>query len=310
MNKNEVTIFSPATVSNISCGFDVLGLALECICDKMVLRKTKKKGIRITRITGANLPMDNKNNVAGHVAGIVLEAGGADFGLDIEIEKCVKPGSGIGSSGSSSAGAAFGANYFLEKKFSGEELVPFAMEGECIVTGERIADNVSPALLGGMVLIRNYQPLDLVRISVPKNLFVVVIHPQIEIKTCVARAVLPEKVSLKTATQQAANLGGLISGLYTEDYAGIAASLNDFLAEPHRSKLIPGYDDVCQAAIDAGALGGGISGSGPSIYHLCQGKKIARQVHGKIAELYAKTGIDFKMYISRVARTGAYAIEQ
>ncbi len=310
MKKDEIRIFSPATVANISCGFDVLGLALEGVGDKMVFRKSEKKGVRITKIRGAKLPMDNKHNVAGYVANRILEAGGADFGLEIEIDKGVKPGSGIGSSASSSAGAAFGANYFLDKKFSREELVPFAIEGEFVASDARIADNVSPALLGGFILVRSYEPLDLIKIPAPENLFVVVIHPQIEIKTSMSRSVLPETVPLKTATRQAANLGGLVSGLYNGDFERIASSLNDYLAEPFRSKLIPGFENVRRAGEEAGAMGGGISGSGPSIYHFCQGMKTATQVSEAISREYEKTDIDFKMYVSKVARRGTCLVEK
>jgi homoserine kinase len=228
----------------------------------------------------------------------------ADFGIELTIHKGFFPGSGLGSSAASAAGAAFGVNQFLDQKFSKLELTKFAMFGEEVACGTAIADNVSAAIYGGFVLVRSYEPLDIVKLPVPEELRVIAIHPQIEIKTKEARDLLPKEISLKKAVTQWANVGGLISGLFTNDYQLIGNSLVDVIIEPVRKSLIPFFDDVKTNAINAGALGAGISGSGPTIFALCKGDKSAEKVFSAIEETYKKTGIDFEMFISKVSPQG------
>ncbi len=297
-------IFAPATVANVSCGFDSMGFAVDAIGDEMTFTKTKEKGVKITKITGANLTYDVDKNAASAVVKKILTETNANFGLELTIHKGFSPGSGLGSSAASAAGAAFGANEFLDKKFSLLELTKFAMFGEEVACGTPIADNVSAAVYGGFVLVRSYEPLDIIKLPVPDKLRVVAIHPQIEVKTKDAREVLPTEISLKTATTQWANVGGLVSGLYTEDYKAISNSLVDLVAEPARKGLIPYFDDVKNNAIKAGALGAGISGSGPTIYALCEGDATAKKVYEAIEATYKKTEIDFEMFISKVNQEG------
>lgn len=297
-------IFAPATVANVSCGFDSMGFAVDAIGDEMTFTKTKEKGVKITKITGANLTYDVDKNAASAVVKKILTETNANFGLELTIHKGFSPGSGLGSSAASAAGAAFGANEFLDKKFSLLELTKFAMFGEEVACGTPIADNVSAAVYGGFVLVRSYDPLDIIKLPVPEKLRVVAIHPQIEVKTKDAREVLPTEISLKTATTQWANVGGLVSGLYTEDYKAISNSLVDLVAEPARKGLIPYFDDVKNNAIKAGALGAGISGSGPTIYALCEGDATAKKVYEAIEATYKKTEIDFEMFISKVNQEG------
>ncbi len=297
-------IFAPATVANVSCGFDSMGFAVDAIGDEMTFTKTKEKGVKITKITGANLTYDVDKNAASAVVKKILTETNANFGLELTIHKGFSPGSGLGSSAASAAGAAFGANEFLDKKFSLLELTKFAMFGEEVACGTPIADNVSAAVYGGFVLVRSYDPLDIIKLPVPEKLRVVAIHPQIEVKTKDAREVLPTEISLKTATTQWANVGGLVSGLYTEDYKAISNSLVDLVAEPARKGLIPYFDDVKNNAIKAGALGAGISGSGPTIYALCEGDTTAKKVYEAIEATYKKTEIDFEMFISKVNQEG------
>ncbi len=235
----EIKLFAPATIANVSCGFDVLGLCLDTVGDEMIIRKTNKKGVTITKISGQNLPLETENNVAGVAVLALLEKIDTAFGFEIEIYKNIKPGSGIGSSASSSAGAVFGVNKLLGEPFSLQELIPFAMEGEKLASGTAHADNVAPALLGGFTLVRSYNPLDVIKIDAPNELYATVIHPQIEIKTADARSVLRQKVTLKETVIQLGNLGGLIAGLYTNDYDLIGRSLHDEIVEPSRSILIP-----------------------------------------------------------------------
>ncbi|MCL4169174.1 UNVERIFIED_CONTAM: hypothetical protein GTU68_066612, partial [Idotea baltica] len=245
----------------------------------MTFTKTKEKGVKITEITGANLTYDVDKNAASAVVKKILLEANADFGIELTIHKGFSPGSGLGSSAASAAGAAFGVNQFLENKYSELELTKFAMFGEEVACGTPIADNVAAAIYGGFVLVRSYQPLEIVKLPVPNELRVVAIHPQIEVKTKDAREVLPKEIPLKNAITQWANVGGLVSGLYTNNYQLISNSLVDLVAEPARKSLIPFFDNVKESAIKAGALGAGISGSGPTIYALCKGDEIAKKVH-------------------------------
>ncbi len=301
---NELKIFSPATIANISCGFDVLGLALDTIGDEMKIRKVSQKGVRITKITGQKLPFDVQKNVAGVAALALLSETESKFGFEIEIDKRIKPGSGIGSSAASSAGAVWAINELLGKPFHITDLVRFAMEGERLATGIAHADNVAPALLGGFTLVRSYEPLDVLAIHTPKELFATVIHPQIEVKTSDAREILKKNIPLKEAIKQWGNVGGLISGLYTEDYDLIGRSLQDYIIEPIRSILIPAYDKVKEQSIKAGALGCGISGSGPSIFALSKGKTIALKVADAMKIVYQDVGIDYEIHVSKVNKQG------
>jgi homoserine kinase len=307
---NYLKIFSPATVANVSCGFDALGLALETVGDTMTFTKTAIKGVKITQITGADLPLDPKVNAAGVVALAMLEKHPVNFGIDITIHKGYTPGSGLGSSAASAAGAAFGINQLLGNIFSPLELTQFAMLGEEATCGTPIADNVSAAIYGGFTLVRSYEPLSIVKIPVPADLRVVAIHPQVEVKTKDAREVLPKEVPLKDAVTQWANVGGLISGLHTNDYQLIADSLTDIIVEPARKHLIPHFDDVKQKAIEAGALGAGISGSGPTIFTLCRGDETAEKVYKTIQNTYQDKQIDFNMILSKINTEGIKILEQ
>jgi len=300
----EIKLFCPATIANLSCGFDVLGLCLDNVGDEMIVRKTSEKGIKITKIVRADLPLETEKNVAGVAALAMISNLDLDFGFEIEIYKKIKAGSGIGSSAASSAGAVFGINELLGRPFSTKELIPFAMEGEKLASGSAHADNVAPALFGGFVLVRSYNPLDIIKIESPKELYATVIHPQIELKTSDARSVLKQNVTLKQAVIQCGNLGGLISGLYTNDYDLIGRSLNDEIVEPLRSVLIPKFDLVKQKAIENGALGGGISGSGPSIFALSKGKETAEKVAKAMSEVYAEMNLKYEIHVSKVNPQG------
>jgi homoserine kinase len=301
---NEIKVFCPATIANISCGFDVLGVALDTIGDEMVVRKTREKGIRITKLEGQQLPMETHLNVAG-VAGLALLAvSDYDGGFDIEIYKKIKAGSGIGSSAASSTGAVWAMNHLLGKPFSTVELVKFAMEGERLASGVAHADNVAPALFGGFTLVRSYMPLDVIPIPSPTELYATVIHPQIEVKTSDSRKILKTTISLEDGIKQWGNLGGLVAGLFTSDYDLIGRSLEDHIVEPIRSILIPGFDAIKTTAMTNGALGCGISGSGPSIFAFSRGEPTAQKVGTGMKEVYKKIGIDFDVHISRINTSG------
>lgn len=301
---NEIKIFCPATIANISCGFDVLGLCLEAIGDEMIIRKSNIKGIRITKIIGADLPLEASKNVAGVAALALLEKIDYEFGFEIEIYKNIKAGSGIGSSAASAAGAVFGINELLGKPFTKKELVKFAMKGEAIASGSEHADNVTPAIFGGITLIRSTNPLDIIKIDSPSELYATVLHPQIELKTSEMRAVLQPMIPLKSAIIQWGNLGGLLSGFYTSDYELIGRSLHDEIVEPLRGQYIPKFNEIKKIALENGALGSGISGSGPSIFALSQGIETAKKVAKAMENLYKDTNLPFEIHVSKINSEG------
>ncbi len=302
--KKSIKIFAPATVANLCCGFDVLGCCLDNVGDEMIISLTSEPGVKITKIDGANLPMETHKNVAGVSVEALLKKYGKEIGVEIEIYKKIKAGSGIGSSAASSAGAVWAVNYLLENPFTAHELVAFAMEGEKLASGNAHADNVAPALLGSFTLVRSYNPLDVVRLNAPSDLVMTVIHPQIEVKTSDSRSVIKQNVKLKDAVQQWGNVGGLVAGLLTEDYELIGRSLEDVIIEPLRSILIPEFKAVKEAAILKGALGCGISGSGPSIFALSKGEVTANLVAEAMQEIYSKTGLDFDIHVSKINSQG------
>ena len=297
---NEIKIFSPATVANVACGYDVLGFCLDAVGDEMLIRKVDKKGIRITKIEGFELPFKTELNVAGVSALAMYETLQPDCGFEIEIYKNIKPGSGIGSSAASAVGSVFGMNALLGSPYNKTELTQFAMKGEALASKCEHADNLAPALFGGFTLVKSLSPLEILKIPSPDNLYATIIHPQIEVKTANSRAILPKEVKLQEAIVQWANFGSLIHSLHTNNYQLMKRSLHDAIIEPHRSKLIPFYKEVKKAALNAGALGANISGSGPSIFSLCKGIETATLVSDAIKKVYLSTGIKFDIHISKI----------
>jgi len=300
----ELRIFAPATVANLSCGFDVLGVCLDNVGDEMLVRKNELKKLRITKITGQDLPFDIEKNVAGVSVKALLEKLDINQGFDIEIHKKIKAGSGIGSSAASSTGAVFAVNKLLDDPFTLKELIPFAMEGERLASGNAHADNVSPALLGGFCLVKSYIPLEILKLPSPPQLRMVVLHPLIEVKTKDSRALIKLNVSLQKAVSQWGNLGAFVSALYTEDYELLGRSLKDEIIEPVRSILIPYFDELKEIAIKNGALGCGISGSGPSVYVMCKGQTSAEKIKECIQLFYQEKGIDFDLHLSKINTDG------
>lgn len=300
---DEISVLSPATVSNVVCGFDCLGFALSQPCDEMTLRKIDEPVIRIINNDSYGLPADPARNVAGVALRAIINAGQLHHGFEVEITKHIKPGSGIGSSSASSCGAVVGANKLIGERFSTLELVRFAMEGEFLASGSRHADNAAPCVYGGFTLVRSAEPLDVVAIDFPP-LFATVIHPQIEIKTAEARAILPKEVPLKDAVRNWSNLGAFVAALAKADYELLSRSMEDAIVEPTRKALIPKFDDVKHASLDAGSLGGGISGSGPSIFMLSKTRETAENVKKAMHDVYSHTEIEFNIYVSEIHPTG------
>ncbi|WP_029034184.1 homoserine kinase [Salinimicrobium terrae] len=305
----EIKIFAPATVANLSCGFDVLGCCLESVGDEMLLRKNSSGEIKITKITGQDLPMETDKNVAGVAVRALLKELKSEQGFDMEIYKKIKSGSGIGSSAASSAGAVFAANKLLGEPFSPLELLPFAMQGELLASGNAHADNVAPALLGGFSLIKSYQPLEVLSLPNPPDLRMVILHPLIEVRTKDSRSIIKQSISLQKAINQWGNLGALVSALYTNDYDLLGRSLQDEIVEPVRSILIPFFDELKKIARESGALGFGISGSGPSVFALCKGEISAENVRQSIQKFYQEKEIDFDLHLSKIGNEGVKVIQ-
>ena len=291
------------------CGFDILGFALEAPYDEMVLRLIDEPIIRIINKDDYNLPTNPPDNVAGAALLALMDELDGSVGFEVEIKKNIKPGSGIGSSAASAAGAVVGANYLLGNRFSSDDLVRFAMCGEKVASGVKHADNITPCILGGVTLIRSIFPLDIVQLSSPA-LHVTVVHPQIEVKTENARKILKHQVELKDAIKQWGNVAGLVAGLLKKDYDLLGRSLEDVIIEPIRSILIPGFDEVKARCKEAGALGGGISGSGPSIFMLSKDEATAHRVETVMAEVFTRLGIDYHTYVTAINNSGVKVFEE
>ena len=304
-----VKIKSPATIANLVCGFDVIGMALNDPQDFMQLTFSDTPGIRIQHNDIYNLPTTPEKNVAGVSLLELMQEVDDTIGFDLIIEKHIKPGSGLGSSAASAAGVVAAANHLLNNRFSKEDLVRFAMAGEKLASGVKHADNISPCIYGGVTLIRSIFPLDIIPLPTPP-MFVTVVHPQIEVKTSDAREILRKEVLLKDAIKQWGNIAGLVTGFMQNDYALISRSLEDVIIEPVRSILIPGFDDVKKRCMEAGALGGGIAGSGPSIFMLCKEENVAHDVELIMKEIYDNMKLSYHTYVTTINNHGITITEE
>jgi homoserine kinase len=303
----QVTVQCPATVANLVCGFDILGMALNKPYDLMEVRLLNEPGIIITSKDGFPLPTDPAHNTAGAPLLAMLEELDQPIGFEVIINKQIKPGSGVGSSAASAAGSVVAANHLLGNRFSKEDLVRFALFGEKVASGVKHADNVAPCIYGGITLIRSIFPLDIISIPAPA-LHVTVVHPQIEVRTSDARQILRKQVLLKDAIRQWGNIAGLVAGLMKEDYDLIGRSLEDVIIEPVRSMLIPGFDEIKEKCKAAGALGGGISGSGPSIFMLSKDLTTAEALEKIMNEIYNRIGLDHHTYVTTINNEGVKVI--
>ncbi|HTS43109.1 MAG TPA: homoserine kinase [Puia sp.] len=299
----QITIHAPATVANLVCGFDVLGMCLNEPYDIMEVKLLDRKQVIVTSANGYDLPADPSQNTAGAPLLSLLEEINRQVGFEVKINKQIKPGSGIGSSAASAAGAVVAANHLLGNIFSREDMVRFAMVGEKVASGVKHADNISPCIYGGITLIRSIFPLDIVGIPSP-DLYVTVVHPQIEVRTSDARQILRKEVLLKDAIKQWGNIGGLVAGFMKNDYDLIGRSMEDVIIEPVRSMLIPGFDEIKQKCKNAGALGGGISGSGPSIFMLSKDESTAKRLKEVMKEIYDRIGLLHHIYVTTINKEG------
>ena len=310
-----IKIKAPATVANMVCGFDILGFAVSSPYDEMEMRwmarAENEASITIINIDEYNLPTDPEKNVAGAALLAFLEeyeekqnnSSSPKIKFEVKINKLIKPGSGVGSSAASSAGAVVGANYLVGNIFSKDDLVRFAMNGEKLASGVKHADNIAPCIFGGVTLVRSIFPLEIIALPSP-SLHVTIVHPQIEVRTSDARSILRQQVLLKDAIKQWGNIAGLVAGLMKSDYDLIGRSLEDVIIEPVRSILIPGFDALKLACKQAGALGGGISGSGPSIFMLSKTREIAIAVEKEMKQLYDGIGLPHHTYVTSINQTG------
>ena len=314
-----IKIKAPATVANMVCGFDILGFAVNSPYDEMEMRwmtrAENEPSITIINIDNYNLPTDPEKNVAGAALLAFLEeyeekqnsSSSSKIKFEVKINKLIKPGSGVGSSAASAAGAVVGANYLVGNIFSKDDLVRFAMNGEKLASGVKHADNIAPCIFGGVTLVRSIFPLEIIALPSP-TLHVTIVHPQIEVRTSDARSILRQQVLLKDAIKQWGNIAGLVAGLMKSDYDLIGRSLEDVIIEPVRSILIPGFDALKLACKQAGALGGGISGSGPSIFMLSKTKEIAISVEKEMKQLYDGIGLPHHTYVTSINQTGVEII--
>lgn len=305
---------APASVANVACGYDIMGFALENLGDRVTIALNPDT-LKDTMIVnegkyGSFIPVERKKNTATVAVDAYLKAiGRENLSYSIWLEKNLPLGSGLGSSASSAVAAVYGMNYLLGNPLAAKELIPFAMEGERVACGAAHADNVAPSLLGGFTLIRSYSPLDIIEIPSPQNLYAVVAHPEIELKTSDARRILKKEIDLKDAVKQSANTAGFITGLLTNNFSLIGRSMEDVLAEPQRMQLIPGFEEVKKEVMKSGAIGFGISGSGPSVFAFCEGGELAGKIKQKIKNSFEGMGLHCDVFISGLNASGAKVIE-
>jgi homoserine kinase len=304
----QATAFAPASVGNIASGFDILGHTIEGPGDRVTVRRVASRGVRIVDVRGIDtpLPTDAASNTAGAALIALVRALALPFGFEIEIDKGIPFGSGMGGSAASAVAALIAANALLDAPLAREMLYPFALDGEAVASGGRHGDNVGPMLLGGLVLATRER---LVPLPVPDGLACALVHPHAAIETRAARAVLAGAYELSAFVTQSANLAELIIGCETNRLELIRSGLDDVLVEPRRSALIPGFADVKRSALAAGALGASISGAGPSVFAWCENETIANDAAAAMREAFANAGFASDTYVSPVAGPRSEIVE-
>lgn len=308
--KKTVRAYAPASIGNVSCGFDVMGLAVDAPGDEVSITLNDSNIVTIKKIEGDNgkLPRNAEENTAGVAVIEYLKAVGSNEGAEITLTKNLPLGSGMGSSAASAVAAVVAINDLFGNRLSKRELLPFVMQAEFIACGSAHADNAAPSLLGGLILIRDNHPLDIIEIPTPDDLMCVLVHPHVEVKTRDARQVLKKTIPLKDAITQWGNTAALVAGMMKPDYELIGRSLQDVVAEPVRSVLIPGFHSIKAKAVEAGALGCGISGSGPTMFAFCRSKEIAERVGDAMQQQFSELGLQSEVYVSGISKEGARII--
>ncbi len=306
---NKVRAFAPATVANMGCGFDIMGMTLDGVGDVISVEVEDGDSLEIVNLSDVELPEDKEKNVITPAVRALMAAYGEPKKITVEIERKISPGSGIGSSAASSAAAVYALNVALGRPFSDERLVEFAMEGEKLISGGTPhADNVGPSILGGVVLMRGYHPLDIVRLPVPDNFCCTVAHPAIMVSTRMAREVLPKQIPLRMAVEQWGNVAGLVAGLSLGDVYLVGRAMRDVVVEPYRKQFIPGFDLLREKVMAVGALAFNISGAGPSVFALSADMDVAARVGEVMREHFAQVGSD--VYVSKVSNIGARVLNE
>jgi len=305
----KIKVFAPASIANLGCGFDIMGMALDEVGDVLEMSLDESgEGISITNETDVPLPDDPELNVITPVIRKFFALTGHGGRVDVRVLKKIFPGSGIGSSAASSAAAAFGINELFGAPLSEEDVVVCAMEGENLASGGYHADNAAPAVMGGITLIRGYEPLDIIKLPVPGNLYCPVVHPHLMVSTKEARSILPKELPMHTAITQWGNVGGLVAGLCTGNIELVGRAMRDVVAEPYRKQFIPGFEVLRRQLTDAGALAMNISGSGPSVFALANRGDIAQRVGSLMEAHFSGQGIRSETYVVKVSNKGARLI--
>jgi homoserine kinase len=306
---NSIQLKVPATIANLSCGFDILGLCLETPYDIIKINKIQDRTVKIIIEDNefSNIPDNPKLNTGGFPALKIIDDLNLDFGFEIILKKGIPLSGGLGSSAATAVGVVYGINYLLDNIFDENKIISYALEGEKISSNTPHADNIGPCLKGGLILVKDTYPPNLIKLSI-SDFYISIIHPKIEINTKHAREILPEKINLSDAVKQWGNISGLTAGFITNDIELIKSSMHDYIIEPLRSKLIVGYDQIKKSAINNGAIGCSISGSGPSIFSLCENNEIANQVLTSMTKILDDLKIDYHSYISKINHNGISVI--
>ncbi|MGD8362665.1 MAG: homoserine kinase [Gemmatimonadota bacterium] len=304
--------FAPGSIGNVACGFDVLGLAIMGVGDEVTARASEEPGVRITAISGdgGRLPWESRRNTAGAAAEAVLELARAPFGVEMEISKGLPLAAGMGGSAASAVAAAVAVDGLLGSKLAPEALLQCALSGEAVASGAAHPDNAAPSLLGGLVLVPAWDPIRIIPLEVPEELFSVHVHPHMEVETAAARRVLGSTVSLPDAVAQWGNTAALVAGLFRGDWEIIGRAVEDRVAEPLRAPAVPGFAAVKAAALDAGALAASLSGSGPSLFALCRGRERAEAVGEAMVQAFrASGGLEADLLLSPGRAPGARVLD-
>lgn len=307
----EVTVFAPASMGNVAVGYDLLGSALNCIGDYVTVRRIDEPLVRVGEISGrvTDLPTAPTKNTATVALLDLRDAWDLDVGFEVSLEKGIPLGSGLGGSAASAVGAVVAAATLLKREWSSDDLLPHALAGEAVASGDIHPDNVAPCLYGGLVLTREVEPPDVISIPIPERIQCVLVRPDQMIATRDARACLPESIPLADSVRQTAHLGAFIAGCYRDDVELIGRALRDVIVEPHRAALVPGFADVQAAAMDAGALGCSLSGAGPTLFAWCNGSADAESVREAMTTAFAHHDVTTETWISSIPEQGARVVE-
>jgi homoserine kinase len=310
------TAFAPATVSNVAVGFDALGFAVEAAGDEVTVTLNGAHSVRVVEVVDTTgtlapgaVPLDPRQNTA--TVGLInlIEDMRPGFGFDVSVRKGIALGSGMGGSAASAVAALVAANSLLERPLPKESLLAYALAAELVACGASHPDNAAPSLFGGLTLIVSTDPLRCVRLPVPRGLLAVLVHPHVRVDTRDSRAVLRPSVPLADHVRQSARLAGLVSACFTDDIELMRTCLEDIVIEPQRAALIPGFARVKAAALEEGALGASISGSGPSVFALVDDEETAQRTRAAMVTVFKESGVaEVDSWVSPVSDEGARVI--